>query len=480
MRVAVFGLGGSVVIACAVALGGAIWLVGHRAASASVLGLALALSSTAIVMPLLAERRATASVLGRTSFAILLMQDLAVVPILVLISVLDGSAEQQSARSIATGLGVAVLTIAAIGVFGRYALRPILRQAARAGSPELFMAVIVLVALGTGMATAAVGLSMALGAFLAGLMISESEYRYEIEVDIEPYKGLLLGLFFITVGMGIDARVLLADPLAILGAVLALFLIKTTIVAGLARLFGHPWPVAVEMGLLLGQAGEFALVATGLAAQAGLVRGALAQNVLLVVGLSLVATPLVAIAGRHLGTALARRAAVRAEPADDAPVADGHVVVAGFGRVGRLLAASLEAEKIDFFGLDLDPEVVEAERRRGRAVHFGDAGRGEVLRHAGADRCQALVVTLDDPRAAERAVRTARRRWPDLPIYARARDLAHATRLMKLGATEVISEAMEPSLQLAGRVMAGLGMAEEAVADRLALLRKSWADRLEG
>ncbi len=479
MRVAVFGLGSSVVTLCALALGAVAWLVGQPPAAAAVLGLALALSSTAIVMPLLAERRAMSGVLGRTTFAILLFQDLAVVPILVLISVLSGHGDEPSLLGIAHALGEAVLIIAAIGVFGRYALRPILRSAARAGSPELFMAVIVLVALGTAMATATAGLSMALGAFLAGLMIAESEYRHEVEVDIEPFKGLLLGLFFITVGMGIDARTFLGDPLAILGAVLGLFLVKAVIIAGLARAFGQAWPVAVEMGLLLGQAGEFALVAVGLAAGAGVVDGAGAQRIFLVVGLSLVATPLVAVAARRLAGRLAGRAAGRAEAEAIHAPAEGHVVLAGFGRVGRTLAATFEAENIAYVALDLDPAVAKVQRERGRPVHFGDAGRGEVLRHAGAQRCRALVVTLDDPRAAERAVRAARRRWPGLPIYARARDIAHAVRLSRLGATEVISETLEPSLQLAGRVMAGCGMREDAVAARLAQLRDGWSDGVE-
>ena len=479
MRMAVFGMGAAAVVGCALVLGAGAWLVGHNIAAASVLGLALALSSTAIVMPLLAERRAATGVLGRTAFAILLFQDLAVVPILVLISVLGGGGLEQSPAVILRALGEAVLMVAAIGVLGRFALRPVLRSAARAGSPELFMAVILLVALGTAMATAAIGLSMALGAFLAGLLIAESEFRHEVEVDIEPFKGLFLGLFFIGVGMGIDGGALLRQPVLIVTAVFGLFAVKALIVGGLVRAFGQPWPVAVEAGLLLGQAGEFGLVAVGLASGAGIVDGPAAQNVLLVVGLSLVATPLVAIAARRIAVRLAQRAAARREDGDDieAPL-EAHVILAGFGRVGRTLAAAFEAEKIPYVALDLDPAACEAARDRGQAVQFGDAGRGEVLRHAGADTCLALVVTLDDVEAAERAVRAARRRWPDLPIYARARDVAHARRLVDLGATEVIPEALEPSLQLAGRVMAGIGMREEAVAERLTELRDAWSGRL--
>ncbi len=479
MRMAVFGMGAAAVVGCALALGAGAWLTGHGVAAASVLGLALALSSTAVVMPLLAERRAATGVLGRTAFAILLFQDLAVVPILVLISVLGGGGLEQAPMAILRALGEAALMVAAIGLFGRFALRPVLRSAARAGSPELFMAVILLVALGTAMATAAIGLSMALGAFLAGLLIAESEFRHEVEVDIEPFKGLFLGLFFIGVGMGIDGGALLRQPVLIVTAVFGLFAVKALIVGGLVRAFGQPWPVAVEAGLLLGRAGEFGLVAVGLASGAGIVDGPAAQNVLLVVGLSLVATPLVAIAARRIAVRLAQRAAARREDGDDieAPL-EAHVILAGFGRVGRTLAAAFEAEKIPYVALDLDPAACEAARDRGQAVQFGDAGRGEVLRHAGADTCLALVVTLDDVEAAERAVRAARRRWPDLPIYARARDVAHARRLVDLGATEVIPEALEPSLQLAGRVMAGIGMREEAVADRLTELRDAWSGRL--
>ncbi|BBK45091.1 potassium transporter TrkA [Allostella vacuolata] len=481
MRMAVFGLGGAAVVACALALGAAAWLAGFGIAAASVLGLALALSSTAMVMPLLAEHRATSSVLGRTAFAILLFQDLAVVPILVLISVLGGNEVEPSALEVLRSLGEAALLIVAIGLLGRYALRPALRSAARAGSPELFMAVVLLVVLGTAMATAAVGLSMALGAFLAGLLIAESEFRHEVEVDIEPFKGLFLGLFFIGVGMGINGAAFLNHPFQILAAVLGLFLLKGLLIAGLIRLFGQPWRVAVEAGLLLGQAGEFALVAVGLAAGAGILDRVGSHHVLLVVGLSLMATPLVAVVAGRLARQLAGWDAVRREATDAIALpADGHVILAGFGRVGRTLAAAFEAEKIAFVAIDLDPTVADAARKLGRAVHFGDAARGEVLRHAGADTCQALVVTLDDPRSVERTVRTARRRWPGLAIYARARDAVHARRLMELGATEVIPETLEPSLQLAGRVMAGLGMREEAVADRLSLLRDAWSGRLRG
>lgn len=478
MRTAVFGMGTLAVVLCAAALGLGAWAAGQPLAAAAVLGLALALSSTAIVMPLLAERRAATGILGRSVFAILLFQDLAVVPILVLISVLGGEGSPESGMAVLRALAEAVLMVAAIGLVGRFALRPALRQAARARSPELFMAVVLLVALGTAMATAAIGLSMALGAFLAGLLIAESEFRHEVEVDIEPFKGLFLGLFFIGVGMGIDGRALFLHPVPILLAVVALFAVKAMLIAILVRAFGQTWAVAIEAGLLLGQAGEFALVAVGLAADARILNGVAAQGILLVVGLSLLATPVVAIGARRLAKRLAGRLAKRQEAADDVePPVEGHVIIAGFGRVGRTLANALEAERIPYLAIDLDPAISEAARREGQPVQFGDAGRGEVLRHAGADTCQALVVTLDDGRAAERAVQVARRRWPDLPIYARARDVAHARHLAELGATEVIPEALEPSLQLAGRVMAGTGMREDAVAERVAMLRDAWSGR---
>ncbi|MCC7273435.1 MAG: cation:proton antiporter [Alphaproteobacteria bacterium] len=465
MRHLVFGLGGGAVAATALAIGAVAWACGLGPAAAAMIGLALAMSSTAVVMQLLAERRAVSGRVGRTAFAILLFQDLAVVPILVLVSVLGGDAEPAPALALAFGKGLAV--VAAIAAVGYFALRPALRSAAAAGGNELFTAVVLLLVIGTAAATWVAGLSMALGAFLAGLMIADTEYRHEIEVDIDPFKGLLLGLFFIAVGMRIDAAAFLADPWVVLMAVAGLYLAKAALIGGLARLVGLPWPTAVTVGLLLGQGGEFALVAIGLAAEARIVEAGAAQFCFLVAGLSLCATPPVAALAWRLSSRLAK-------PRGDEEIAvppAGHVLLGGFGRVGRIVADVLDREGIAYVALDLDPAAVERERQNGRRVHFGDASRAAVLERAGAESAEALVVILDRPAAAERAVASARRRWPDLPIYARARDLKHAERLRERGATEVIEETLEPSLQLAGLVMAGLGVRPETVAERIAARR---------
>ncbi|MGE0713967.1 MAG: cation:proton antiporter [Alphaproteobacteria bacterium] len=474
MRGLVFGLGGLATLSVAAATGAIAWAWGAGPSATAVVGLALAMSSTAVAMQLLAERRASTGRVGRTAFAILLLQDLAVVPILVLISVLGGDGEPGPALALAFAKGIAI--VALLAAVGYVALRPALRSAARTGSPELFMAVVLLVVIGAAAATWAAGLSTALGAFVGGLMIADSEYRHEIEVDIEPFKGLLLGLFFIAVGMGIDAAAFLAEPLMVLAAVCGLYLLKAAVIGGLVRAFGFDWPVAVEVGLLLGQAGEFALVAIGLAASAGIVSAEATQFFFLVTGLSLCVTPPVAALARQ---AAAKLATTRRTGEIDVPPG-GHVVLGGFGRVGGLVADMLEDERIPYVALDLDPAVVERERGAGRPVHFGDGSRAAALRRAGADGADALVVTLDDAVAAERAVAAARRRWPHLPIYARARDRAHADRLRERGATEVIEEILEPGLQLGGLALGGLGMRPEAVAERIAARRDGPPEKRAG
>jgi CPA2 family monovalent cation:H+ antiporter-2 len=480
MRRLVFGLGSLQVLVSALVIAGVAVAFGLNAAAATLLGASFALSSTAIVMQLLAERRQLGTPLGRTGFSILLLQDLAVVPILFLVGVLGAGAGSNVGASLAVALGKALLAMVAIYLVGRLALRPLMRTVARTRSPEMFMAAILLVALGSAALTGAAGLSMALGAFLAGLLLAETEFRHEIEVDIEPFKGLLLGVFFISVGMVIDVGVVVAHALPLLAAVVGLMFGKAMLIAALCRAFGMSRALSLETGLLLGQAGEFAFVVVVLAQQLSLLDPDVAQFMLTVAGISMVLTPMVAALARRWAATLEHRAAGAADDLAGLAEIEGHVVIAGYGRVGHALARVLDDQRIGYIALDMDADEVARARARGRPVHYGDASRLDMLRRARLDHAQALVVTMDNVNAADHIVRAVREFAPDLPIYARARDSTHARRLLRHGASEVVPETVEASLQLAARVLAGTGMPEDAVEQRIQIERDAEIQRLRG
>jgi CPA2 family monovalent cation:H+ antiporter-2 len=462
MRRLVLGLGSAQIVVTAVVVGGALHLLGAPSTAAVVLGAALAMSSTAIVMQLLAERRQLGTAVGRTAFGVLLMQDLAVVPILVLVG-LAGGGGQPAWQALGLALGKALVAIAAIFVVGRLVLGPVLRMVGATRNRDLFMALTLLAILATAWLTAVAGLSMALGAFLAGILVGESEFRHQIENDIEPFKGLLLGLFFLSVGMGLDPERLWADAGGLLGAVVALGVVKALIIAGLALVFGLGPRAAVEAGVLLGQAGEFAFVIVGLGAALGVLTPALAQSAAIVVGLSMLMTPPIVMLMPRLVRHLPHHPGTATVDTADLGELEGHVIIAGFGRVGRRVAALLEQERIAYVALELDVGRVAAARQAGIDIFVGDAGRAEILARLHAGAAQALVVTTDDPAAAERAVTGIRVDYPALPIFARARDEAHAKRLSELGATAVVEEVVEASLQLAGRVLGATGVPGDTV-----------------
>ena len=464
LRRLVFGLGTLQVVITAAVIGAIAWGFGNSPQASIIFGSCLALSSTAIVMQLLTERRQVATTLGRTSFAVLLLQDLAVVPILFLLGVLgarlDGDVGLALLQSVGKGLAVIVLILA----IGRLALRPLFRLVTAARSPELFVAATLLTIIGTAAVTGAAGLSMALGAFLAGLLLAETEFRHEIEVDIEPFKGLLLGLFFMSVGMGIDFRAVAQEPLWLAASVIGLFLLKSVITTVLCLAFGVPRHTAAEAGLLLGQAGEFAFVVVGIAAMRGLVAEDAGQFMLIVAGLTMAITPLVAHPARRLAGFIERRD--HAEGGGENPLTEGlegHVIIAGFGRVGQMLGRIFDAQNLPYVALDLDGPAVGAQRAAGLPVFYGDASRADILRRARVESAQALVITMDSPAAALHTVEAARRHWPWLRIFARARDAAHARTLLQVGATGVVPETVESSLQLAARVLEGVGTPDEAV-----------------
>jgi monovalent cation:proton antiporter-2 (CPA2) family protein len=473
MRRLVFGLGSLQVAVTGCAIGLIAYGFGNSPAASIVLGACLALSSTAIVMQLLFEQRRLATPLGRTSFSILLMQDLAVVPLLFLVGVLGARLGEDVGLALLIALLRAGAVIAGVYVIGRVIVRPMFRMVARSHSAELFMAATLLMVIGTAAITSAAGLSMALGAFLAGLLLAETEYRHEIEVYIEPFKGLLLGLFFMSVGMRIDYRTVADQPFWIAASVVGLFLVKSTITGLLCLAFKMPRHVSLEAGLLLGQGGEFAFVIVGLAITLGLMPYEVGQFMLIVAGLSMLVTPLVAIAASRVAEFVREKTAAPAPEPDQMALQglEGHVVIVGFGRVGQTISAVLDAEGASYVALDVDPMNVSAARSRGLPVFFGDASRPEMLKRVHIENAAALVVTLDNEDKADRIVELARRQRPELIIHARARHSSHAARLLALGTNEVVPETLEASLQIAGRLLQALGTSEEVALARIAVQR---------
>lgn len=472
LRRQVFGLGALQVVVTGGALWAALRAAGAGGAEALVLGGGLALSSTAVVLRMLVERGELSSRHGRTTFAILLFQDLAVVPLLTLVPLLGGGE-----TGVLGALGLALLralgVLLAIGALGRLLVRPGLRLVAAARSPELFTAVVLLLVLGVGWLTELAGLPMALGAFLAGLLVAETEYRPQVEADVEPFRGVLLALFFMTVGMGVDLRLLASQAPLVAGLVLALVTLKAAVAASLCRLFGLPGGSAAQVGLTLAQGGEFGFVLFALAAASGVVAPRTEQLALLVVALSMTVTPLLVLAGRRAGQRLAPVPATLADVEAETGDLRAHVLIAGFGRVGRTLARVLESQRISYVALDLDADRVAAARAGGLPVFFGDAARPEVLRAAGGGRARAAVVTLDQPEPARRTVAALRRLFPRLPVLARARDVANTAPLERSGADVVVPEVAEGSLQLGGALLRALGVSPEEAERVLDALRSN-------
>lgn len=478
LRRYVLGLGGAQIAATGAVIAAIAWTFGNSPAAAIVLGACLALSSTAMIVQALTEQRRLTSPTGQVALAILLMQDLAVIPILFLLGALAGQEAGQAslALGMATALAKAAVAVVVIVIVGRLVLKPLFRLVSAAGAPELFLAVALVVALGTASATKAAGLSMTLGAFLAGMVLSEGEHRHAVEVAIEPFKGLLLGLFFVSVGMGIDPAALAGQIGMLSVGVVGLLAIKAGILAALCLAFRLPRSVAVETGLLLGQGGEFALVVVGAAMAQELIAEGIGQFMMVLVAVTMVLTPLGGIAARRLGAALARQehGPVGTVAALDGDRLDGHVVIAGFGRVGQLVAGFAADRDLPYLALDLRGETVASARDRDLPVFFGNAARSELLERLGTGRARALIVAVDDDKAAMRLVEGARRAWPDLPIFARARDARHAAGLTRAGATAVVPETVEASLQLGRLMLEASGIGDDEI-DRVVDDRRACA-----
>jgi CPA2 family monovalent cation:H+ antiporter-2 len=470
MRRWVFGIGSAQVVLCAALIGGAAWfLLDRRLDAALVLGLVLSLSSTAVVMQLLAESQRTASPLGQAAFAVLMLQDLAVVPILILIGALgknDGGGSNVALIAL-LAMAKAAGAIALIYLVGGKVVHPLFRAFARHRQPDVFMALILLSTFGIAALSQLAGLSMALGALIAGLLLAETEFKHEVELMVEPFKGLLMGLFFMTVGMGMDALQILHAPLWLACAVLGLMLLKGLVIAPLLRLGGLPWGRAIEGAMLLGQGGEFAFIVIGYAVASKLLDGALGARVMLAVGLSLFITPLLARIGHAIGERSAKEAHGAAAHLTDNELdaARGRVLIAGFGRVGQQLAKLLAAQEIPYVAFENDAKLVSQLHAAGVPVYFGNAARPELLRRVHADEAPAIVLTMDHPASALQAVRGIRREFPHVRLYARSRDEKHARALKRAGANVVVPETLEASLQLSAFVLEGMGLDERMVDD---------------
>ena len=473
MRRWVFGAGTAQVAASATLIGAALYLYGLPGQAAVILGLVLSLSSTAVVMQLMNQQHSTGTRLGQAAFAVLMLQDLAVVPILILIGALaKGAGDGNDALLLAAiTLAKAAGAIALIYLVGGRVVHPLFRAFARQRQPDVFMALVLLATFGIAALSAAAGLSMALGALIAGLLLAETEFKHEVELMVEPFKGLLMGLFFMTVGMTIDTGQILDAPLWLASFVLGLVLIKAVVVALLFRIGGLPWGRAVEGGLLLGQGGEFAFIVIGYAASSGVLDPALGARVMLAVGLSLFITPLLARLGRAIGDQLETRGDQLAAQHDHVALssARGQVVIAGFGRVGQQLGKLLTAQNIPFVAFETDARLVAQLRADGWPVWFGNAARPELLRRVHADEAPAIVLTMDQPLAALQAVHGIRREFPHVALFARSRDEKHARDLRLAGASVVVPETLEASLQLSSFVLAAMGLEErtiDAIVDR--------------
>lgn len=473
MRRFVLGIGSLQVFISAAAILAVAFFIGLDGPGALVLGLALALSSTAIVTQVLIEAHRFALPVGRLVLSVLVFQDLMVVPIVVIVGLLGGAGAGDEGLTLAGG-AVAIAVVAGIIVGGRYLLGPLVRLTAGTGSRELVVAIALFVAIGTAVLTAQVGLSPALGAFLAGLLLGETEYRHQIEVDIEPFKGLLLGLFFMTVGMSLDLAAITIGPLAFIAAVVSLVVVKGLVMFAIARSFRVDTAVAIEAAFLLSGAGEFAFVVFTLASQHDLVDPGLLQFLVSVSALSMFMVPVLGALGRHTGQAVASRRDGRkhgAGPREAHELSD-HVVIGGFGRVGEIVSRLLTEERIPWVALDLDANFVAAAHGAGQPVFYGDASRREMLERVGGARARAFVVTTDAAGATEGMVTAIRSAWPEAVIHVRARDANHAERLIGLGVTAVTPETLEASLQLARGLLMRIGLPEDTADARIAALRE--------
>jgi len=468
MRRLVFGLGTLQVLITGSILAGLAFYVFHLPAKAALLvGPALALSSTAFVLQILAHQKLLGAPHGRASLAVLLLQDLAVVPLLALVPLLI-MPELGGGEDIGLALLESVVILGLVALAGRYLLGPVLQRVAQSGNPELFTASAVLIVLGTAMAAERAGLSMAMGAFLAGLLISDSSYRHHILAEIMPFRGLLLGLFFMSMGMSVNLSVLIDQPLIFISITVGLLALKAAILYPLAMMFGLQSRNSKAIALLLAQSGEFGMVLFALARKQDLLTEPLFQQLLLVIFLTMIITPALAEFARRI----AAKETLDTEDAGSPPEAT--IVLAGFGRVGRRIGAILTTAGLPFVALEADPRVVKAERAKGYPVFNGDVCQPGLLKGIGATGVEVIIVTLNDPESSKEVVSSLRALYPDTSIFARGHDLKVCRELKRLGASGVVSENLESSLELASMTLTQAGIDETQRDDMLSRFRQKY------
>ncbi len=458
MRRMVFGLGLAQVIVTALALGLVAWLFGFTLTTAVVVGFIFALSSTAFVLQMLAEKKQLATNHGRAAFSILLFQDLAVIPLIAVLPLLGANASFDEGVNFAQ-IGLMIATIGGLIIAGRYLLTPTLRIAARSGIPEIFTSTALLVVIGSALLMQTAGMSMVLGAFIAGMMLADSEYRHQLEADIAPFKGLLLGLFFIAVGMSVNLGLLIEIPGRIAVIVVLLMATKGLILFPLARLFGMcDRSAALKLAAVLAQGGEFAFVLLAIAATESVLPQTVIEELVLAVAISMLATPFLYAAAEMAGGKMRKPE----KPEFDEPVNTEHeVLIVGFGRVGQIVGRLLNIVGSSFTALERDSSQVEFVRRYGATVHYGDASRLELLRAAGAEHAKIFVLAVSNIEESIRIAEAVHRNYPHLKIIARARNRRHAHKLMDLGIEHIFRETLLTSLAMSEQVLEALGQDPE-------------------
>ncbi|MGN6748288.1 MAG: cation:proton antiporter domain-containing protein [Xanthobacteraceae bacterium] len=458
MRRLVFGLGGVQILVTTVLLAGFAVYSGKSPSEAMVLGVSLSLSSTAIVLELMSRQERLKTSVGRASFAVLLAQDIAVIPILIFIALLVAGPQGSVLGSVGKAVTQAAVALSAIILLGRYLLRPLFRMVASTHSRDLFIAAVLFVIIAAGVITNQAGMSMALGAFVAGLLLAETEYRRAIEATIDPFKSLLLGIFFFTVGMDIDVRELLHEPVTFIGSVVGLIAVKSVVIVALAKLFRLSWPVAVEMGLLLGAGGEFAFVTLAMAAESRLIDSTTATFALTVTAATMALIPLLSQLARRFASRLRAAGAAPSELTMRPTGRQRHAIVVGYGRVGKVVCALLNEHRIPYIAADSDASTVTRDRRDGHDVYYGDAADPKFLEICGLANAAGVIITIHTHHLIDDIVEHVRALRPDVLIVSRARDADHARHLYRLGATDAVPEAIEASLQLSEAALVGLGL----------------------
>lgn len=481
LRRSIFGLGAAQMLLTGVALAGLTFLSGAFSLHGAIIaGLTLSFSSTAIALQILKDKGELTAPHGARAFPVLLFQDLAVIPLLAVMPLLSAAGDAPAGAASAGGESawlIAAKAFGAVGVVilaGRFALNPILRLVAVSGSREAFAATALFIVAATALAFSAAGVSMALGAFLAGVLLAESAYRHQIETDIEPFRGLLLGLFFISIGMRLDLSVIAQLWPYVLGGAIGLVLVKTIVLYGVARAAGDSHEVALKTAALISQGGEFAFVVFSLGAAQGLFTPAQASLLAAIVTLSMMATPLMNLAAARLSAS----AKVAADGLDVAGRNEGHIIIAGFGRVGQIISQVLMSSGVTVTAIDRNPDHIRNAERFGFKVFYGDGGRLDTLMTAGALESRGVILTMDDQQAVNRAVEALKERAPGLPVFVVAHDRLHEISVRPLGPDVVIRETLESSLLMAREALRVLGHPAARIDDFIEEFRKRDRERL--